>query len=153
MRRDVRRAFAVLCALVLSGQSCSIAPMENGTGAAEDERGQALGGSKQPLAARCTEVHDPSSAVQVEREPDMTSMVEPVYPEEAKQAKEQGVVLCHAYVDATGRVTKAHIFQHVTPTLDQAALNAVNTALFLPAYGKSGAVGTWVVVPVEFMLH
>lgn len=155
MRQDTRLAFALFCALELSGPSCSIVPMENGAGAAADERDQASIGSKKPSATRCAEAHDPGDPPEVpnDREPDMKSMTEPTYPEEAKQAKEQGVVLCHVYVDATGRVVKAHVFGHMTPALDQAALDAVKTALYVPAQGKNGAVGTWAVIPIEFRLH
>lgn len=81
-------------------------------------------------------------------------MPEPKYPEEARAAGEEGTVLCHVFIDATGRVIDAHILQASTKALNNAAFVAARGALFKPARRKDGAtVAVWMVIPIEFSVR
>ena len=103
---------------------------------------------------RCAE-HKSDDPISTEYElgPELQSMASPVYPDPARLTEQQGLVLCHAYVTSTGRVTRVHVFQGISAYLDSAAVAAARSAVFIPARGKDGAaVACWMVVPVGFHL-
>src|SRR4029079_8984565 len=58
-------------------------------------------------------------------QPKQVKRVEPQYPEDAKAAGTTGMVILEVLLDTEGRVKQAAILRHVTPSIDQAALNAV----------------------------
>jgi len=63
--------------------------------------------------------------------PKLVRLVEPVYPEIARQAKVEGIVIVQARTDIQGRVKDAMILRSV-PLLDQAALDAVRQWVYEP---------------------
>lgn len=63
--------------------------------------------------------------------PKLIKKVDPVYPEEARQARVEGVVVLEATTDVYGRVTKVEVLESV-PMLDQAAVDALKQWLYEP---------------------
>ena len=63
--------------------------------------------------------------------PKLVKLVSPVYPEIARQAKIEGVVIVQARTDAQGRVKDAMVLRSV-PLLDQAAIEAVRQWVYEP---------------------
>jgi TonB family protein len=63
--------------------------------------------------------------------PEMIKYVAPLYPEAARQAKVQGVVILSVKTDIHGRVVDAMILRSI-PLLDQAAIDAVKQWVYEP---------------------
>ena len=63
--------------------------------------------------------------------PKLVKLVSPVYPEIARQAKIEGVVIVQVRTDAQGRVKDAMVLRSV-PLLDQAAIEAVRQWVYEP---------------------
>jgi TonB family protein len=58
--------------------------------------------------------------------------VAPIYPQVAREARREGVVILEAVIDASGNVTSVRVLKG-DPLLDQAALDAVQQWKFTPA--------------------
>ena len=65
--------------------------------------------------------------------PELISRSKPVYTEEARKARLQGVVIVEAIVDEQGVVTNARVLKGLPLGLDQKAIEAVQTWKFKPA--------------------
>jgi protein TonB len=78
--------------------------------------------------------------------------VPPVYPAVARIAHVQGVVILEAVLDAQGRVSTVHVLRSI-PTLDQAAVEAVQQWRFTPALLNGEPVPVVMTVTVNFMLQ
>jgi protein TonB len=63
--------------------------------------------------------------------PKLIKMVEPIYPEIAKQAQVEGVVILEATTDIYGSVIHTRVLRSI-PLLDQAAINAVEQWVYEP---------------------
>lgn len=85
------------------------------------------------------------------RPPQKIVDVKPVYPEDAKQARVQGVVIIEATIDQTGKVTDARVLRSI-PMLDQAALDAVKQWVFTPTVINDTPVPVIMTVTVNFTL-
>jgi TonB family protein len=83
--------------------------------------------------------------------PKRTKQVNPEYPEIAKSAKVQGVVIMEIVVDEQGRVAEARVLRSI-PLLDQAALDAVRQWEFTPTMLNGSPVPIVMTVTVQFML-
>jgi protein TonB len=94
----------------------------------------------------------PDDYVAYEKEPDLVSMQEPIYPELAREAGVEGTVLIRVLVGEDGFVKDEIIIQSVA-MLDDAAAVAARTAVFKPALQKDKPVAVWMVIPIEFRLH
>jgi TonB family protein len=90
--------------------------------------------------------------VYVEELAEAVTRVPPDYPEEARRAHVDGVVLIHALVDREGRVRDARVVKSI-PMLDEAAEKAVRQYVFKPALVNQKPVAAWVAVPVRFSLQ
>jgi protein TonB len=77
--------------------------------------------------------------------------VKPVYPEEALQARVQGVVIIEALIDETGKVSDAKILRSI-PLFDQAALEAVRQWEFTPTVLNGVPVPVIMTTTVTFTL-
>lgn len=86
------------------------------------------------------------------REPTKLRHVNPVYPEIAKQARVQGVVILEATISPTGTVTEVHILRGV-PLLNQAAVEAVQQWEYTPTLLNDVPVPVIMTVTVNFRLH
>jgi TonB family protein len=85
--------------------------------------------------------------------PRVLSAPVPSYPEVARRASVQGVVIVVARVDTAGSVSQAHI-QRGVRELDEAALAAVRRYRFAPYRDERGRPARfWVTIPVAFLLH
>jgi TonB family protein len=83
--------------------------------------------------------------------PVKTKHVNPVYPEEAKEAGIEGVVILEAVINKEGKVAQAKVIRSV-PELDQAALDAVLQWEFEPTHIKGKAVSVRMTVTINFTL-
>ncbi len=79
----------------------------------------------------------------------------PAYPEEARRAGQQGTVLLRVLVGTDGSPWKVEIARSCGFTiLDRAAADAVRERWrFRPASAGTGAVQSWVLVPIRFRLN
>jgi TonB family protein len=78
--------------------------------------------------------------------------VPPIYPEEAKDARVQGVVIIEAVVDASGTVGQARVLRSI-PMLDQAAVDAVKQWVFTPTLVNGAPAPVVMTVTVNFTLQ
>ena len=75
----------------------------------------------------------------------------PVYPELAKAARVQGVVICEILVGTDGKVEDVRVLRSI-PLLDQAALDAVRQWEFQPTLQNGNPIPVVFVVTVNFVL-
>ena len=78
--------------------------------------------------------------------------VRPVYPEPARQARLQGMVVIESMITGTGCVTDAVVLSSVHPSLDYAAMQAVSQWKFSPTLLNGVAVPVIMTVTVNFKL-
>ena len=78
--------------------------------------------------------------------------VRPVYPQDAQQARIQGVVVIELRIDEEGRVSDAEILRSV-PELDQSAIDAVRQWEFQPTLMNGAAIPVIMVATVQFTLQ
>jgi protein TonB len=83
--------------------------------------------------------------------PTKTNNVSPDYPEIAKVARVQGVVILETTIDEQGRVANARVLRSI-PLLDQAALDAVRLWQFTPTLLNGSPVPVIMTVTVQFGL-
>ena len=84
--------------------------------------------------------------------PQVIYQAPPVYPDMARMAEIEGVVLVQVGVDETGDVVEAEVVQGV-PGLNEAAVDAVMQWKFRPARRAGHPVRVRIVVPVRFTLR
>ena len=85
------------------------------------------------------------------REPRRITNVSPVYPEAARAAKIQGLVILELVIDTNGRVAAPRILRGVE-LLNEAALDAVSQWEFEPTFVNSVATPVRMTVTVNFTL-
>jgi TonB family protein len=90
--------------------------------------------------------------IYVEELPEAISKVQPIYPDEAREAGMDGTVIVQALVLQDGTVGDTKIVKSI-PMLDAAAVASVMQWRFKPASSKGLPVAVWVAVPVKFSLH
>ncbi len=64
--------------------------------------------------------------------PRLIKKVAPVYPEEARQARVEGIVTLGTRIDTQGRVSRVMVYRSQTPLLDSAAADAVKQWVYEP---------------------
>ncbi|HEX5131469.1 MAG TPA: energy transducer TonB [Candidatus Krumholzibacteria bacterium] len=84
--------------------------------------------------------------------PTVDRMVEPDYPEYAKQNQIEGLVQLRVNVSAGGKVESARVMESTNPIFDEPALAAVRQWRFKPARKDGETVRSQVMVPVKFRL-
>jgi len=77
--------------------------------------------------------------------------VEPLYPEIARQARVEGVVIIEATTDMYGRVASVKLLRSI-PLLDQAAVDAVRQWVYEPMVINGKPRGVIFTVTVTFKL-
>jgi protein TonB len=84
--------------------------------------------------------------------PHKTVDVRPIYPEIARAARVQGLVVMEAVLDPSGHVTQLRVIRSV-PMLDQAAMDAVKQWRYTPSiyYGKP--VSVLMTITINFTLQ
>ncbi len=91
--------------------------------------------------------------VVVSQYPEQLSCNGPEYPEEAKQAKIEGVVWVQALIDKKGKVRKAQTAKSSGhEILDDAAVKAAFGCDYKPAYQDDKPVAVWITYKVSFTL-
>ena len=91
--------------------------------------------------------------VSVEELPEAITRVAPDYPEAARAARIDGVVMVQALVGKDGAVQDVRVVKSI-PELDGAAKACVRQWKFKPAKDEHGQpVTVWVGVPIKFSLH
>ncbi|TAK15764.1 MAG: energy transducer TonB [Acidobacteria bacterium] len=83
--------------------------------------------------------------------PERVKYVPPVYPDDAQQAKVQGIVILECIIDEDGNIAQAKILKGV-PLLDQAALDAVLLWKYTPTLLNGVAMPVVMTVTVNFTL-
>ncbi len=73
-----------------------------------------------------------------------------VYPEAAKRANIEGVVILQVDIDATGAVKMVQLIQGLGYGCDEAALAAAQQSLFAPAYAGDEPVAVRLRIPYRF---
>ncbi|UCE21282.1 MAG: energy transducer TonB, partial [Candidatus Aminicenantes bacterium] len=97
------------------------------------------------------EVEAPIRAVGEIRPPRLLREVPPIYPEIARQARVEGIVIVEATTDIYGRVQNVKVLKSI-PLLDQAATDAVRQWVYEPMIINGRPRGVIFVVTVTFKL-
>ncbi len=85
-------------------------------------------------------------------QPVRTKSVKPVYPPEAVQARQEGIVILEIVISETGKVIDAKVLRRVSDSLDEAARAAVLQWEFQPVLENGTAVPKTFRVAVTFTL-
>jgi len=83
--------------------------------------------------------------------PEVLKQAEPYYPQEARKAGIQGMVVVKVLVDTSGNVEKVEIAKSI-PELNQAAIAAARESKFKAATLNDKKVSSWVTIPFHFKL-
>lgn len=99
-------------------------------------------------------VNHPGTVALVDQLPVAVREVRPEYPDLARQAQVEGLVVVNVLVGRDGRVIDARLHPKVhQPLLDQEALDAARQWVFTPALMGSHPVSVWVTIPFRFTLR
>ena len=85
--------------------------------------------------------------------PVLTQKIDPTYPEAARKARMEGVVILEAIITANGTVEEVRVLKSVNPLLDASAVRAVQQWRYRPATLNGRAVRVYLTVTVTFNLH
>ena len=106
------------------------------------------------IAARATRDATPADRGAVRARPDEVANQPPVYPEDSRAAREEGVVMLRVEVAPTGSAGRVAVLQSSGYfRLDQAARRAVQAWRFYPASIGTETIPSEVDVPVRFILQ
>ena len=97
------------------------------------------------------DVEAPVRAAGDTQAPALVRRVDPAYPEIARQARVEGLVIIEAETDMYGRVRSARVLRSI-PLLDQAALDAVRQWVYEPLVINGRPRGVLFTVTVKFKL-
>ena len=86
------------------------------------------------------------------KQPKQLKRVEPAYPDDAKAAGIGGMVILEVILDTEGRVKQTMVLRHVTPSIDQAAQNAVQQWVYTPTLLNGTPVEVVFTVTVNFTM-
>ncbi len=87
------------------------------------------------------------------KEPREISRVQPQYPEAARKARLQGIVILEAIITKSGAVDSVRVLRGLNPLLDTAAMQAVNRWRYEPATFNGRPVPVYLTVTVTFKLQ
>ncbi|MFQ6083956.1 MAG: type 4a pilus biogenesis protein PilO [Candidatus Aminicenantia bacterium] len=93
-----------------------------------------------------------NGAIKAIKPPKLIKRVEPVYPEIAKQAKVEGVVILEVTTDIHGRVRNVKLLRSI-PLLDQAAIDAVRQWVYEPMIIDGKLKGVTFMQSVQFKIR
>jgi TonB family protein len=82
--------------------------------------------------------------------PLLDSRVEPIYPEEARAALVQGIVILEAVIGRAGDIRSVRVLKGLPMGLDQAAIDAVQQWSFKPATRAGRPVSVYFILTVNF---
>ena len=75
-----------------------------------------------------------------------------IYPESEKANRTQGKVYVQVYINEKGDIDKTVILKGITPALNKAAQDAVNTTKWTPAFNDGKPVKIMIAIPILFKL-
>lgn len=87
------------------------------------------------------------------RQPKKTQSVSPIYPQDARDSKTQGVVLVEATISQTGCVRDGVVTRGVTPSMDFSALSAVLQWRYSPTKLDGDPAEVVISVRIQFVLQ
>ncbi len=114
--------------------------------------------SERAAETKAPVVSEPPAATpemqELDQMPELIQMGKVEYPESARKAGVEGMVLIKARVTVEGRVAEAAVESGVDdhPELGESALAAVREATFRPGMRDGKPVESWVKIPVKFAL-
>jgi protein TonB len=85
--------------------------------------------------------------------PVLVRRVEPVYPETARKARLEGVVILEAIITADGEIEAVHVVKSAGALLDASAEQAVARWRYRPATLNGRAVRVLLTVTISFRVH
>lgn len=103
------------------------------------------------LADPAVEPQKPTDYTYVDELPTLIKQVPPNYPDLARSAGVQGVVMINALIGPDGYVKDTKVLKSI-PMLDAAALEAVRRWRFKPGSVNKKPIHVWVAVPVRFRI-
>ena len=96
----------------------------------------------------------PDTHVWAEQYPEPVTQVRPDYPEIAREAGVEGLVIVKVLVGKTGHVLDARLdSKRQVPLLNAAALFAARRWVFTPALANGRPVAVWTAIPFHFVLR
>ena len=113
-------------------------------------RGYNMGGGDPSLGGG---TNPDGSAKSVDSKPVLLNRVQPLYTEEARKNKIQGVVRARVLIGADGRVKRATIVTGLPDGLNEMALQAAHRLVFKPATKNGQPVAFWMPVVIEFNIR
>jgi protein TonB len=126
-------------------------------GALEQNDGGAGSGPPPSIGATAKQeivMNLPNTPALVDQLPEPIRRVEPPYPDLAREAQVEGMVVVNVLVGRDGRVQEAQLHPTIhVPMLDQAALEAARQWMFEPALMNGRPVAVWVALPFRFRLR
>lgn len=87
------------------------------------------------------------------RAPELLRRVDPQYPEAARKARIEGVVILDAVIAASGEVEEVRVLRSAGKLLDDAAARALRQWTYRPATLNGRAVRVLLTVTVDFRVH
>lgn len=87
------------------------------------------------------------------RPPELVRRIEPGYPEAARKARQEGIVVLEAIIAASGSIEDIRVVKSAGVLLDSAAEEAVRRWRYRPATLNGRAVRVLLTVTVAFRLH
>jgi len=115
--------------------------------------GGVLGGVPGGVLGGTPGVEEPMRVGGEVKEPVEISRVKPQYPEAARKARMQGVVILEAIITKVGNVESVRILRGINPLLDNAAMRAVQQWKYKPATFNGRPVPVYLTVTVTFTLQ
>ena len=121
-------------------------PVASGSASGSAEEADALSGQEV--------LPDRGVYVRVDELPEPVKQVKPGYPEIAREAGVEGLVIVMVLVGKTGRVLDARLDdKRQVPMLNDVALAAARQWVFTPALTGGNPVPVWTAIPFHFRLH
>jgi protein TonB len=87
------------------------------------------------------------------RAPQLLRRIDPVYPEAARKARVEGVVILDAVIAASGEVEEVRVIRSAGKLLDDAAAEALRRWIYRPATLNGRSVRVLLTVTVDFRVH
>lgn len=87
-----------------------------------------------------------------EKMPEVVSMINPVYPEEAKKKNLEGKVWLKIFIDEKGNPGTIEVTKSTHAIFEQPAIEAARKYKFTPALKVGKPIGVYVVLPFQFKL-
>lgn len=95
----------------------------------------------------------PDEFVAFEEPPAPISLPQPKYPEMARKAGVEGMVILNVLIDKNGKVRDIRVIKGIGAGLDEAATEAARQSTWTPAIQNHKPVAVWVSLPMRFKLR